>query len=145
MTNRVGEAKNPDPGLAGSGNSEVKVISDFCGLIARLPKGIAAPLAETAGALLLMNKLGLVKIGFQILGLGGEAGAAARGAAATGLWAKALPGVRLIGGVLIADVAIHFAASPAPPASQPDVKRVLGGKKKDPRALNFIQLFFGAC
>src|SRR5260370_21625547 len=100
MTNRVGEAKNPDPGLAGSGNSEVKVISDFFGLIARLPKGIAAPLAETAGALLLMNKLGAVKIGFQILGLGGGAGAAAGGAGATGPRAKGPPGARLGGAPL---------------------------------------------
>ena len=143
LKNIGGALKTLAPGLTAGGITELKVISDFFGLIARLPKGIAAPLAETAGALLLMNKLGVVKIGFQILGLGGEAGAAAGGAAATGLWAKALPGVRLIGGALIADVAIHLAASAAPPASQPDVKRVLGEKKKDPGAFNFIQFFFG--
>jgi hypothetical protein len=50
------------PGMAAGGMSELKIISDFLTWIARLPKGISGPIAEVAGALLVLNKIGVVKI-----------------------------------------------------------------------------------
>jgi hypothetical protein len=106
LKNIGGALGNLAPGLAAGGALELKVISDFLGLVAKLPKGIATPLAEVAGALIILNKLGVVSVGIKILGLGGAGGAAAGGAAAAGLWSKLLPGVRLAGGALVASVIV---------------------------------------
>jgi hypothetical protein len=59
---------NLAPGLTAGGAAEIKVISDFLGWVAKLPKGIAAPLTEAAGALLVMSKMGVLKVGLQIVG-----------------------------------------------------------------------------
>ncbi len=89
---------NLAPGLASGGLLELKVISGFLGLVAKLPKGIAGPLAEVAGALLILNKLGVLKVGVKIVGAavkwltggsieiggGAEAAAAMRAAFTTG-------------------------------------------------------------
>jgi hypothetical protein len=101
------------PGLTSGGALELKVISDFLGFIAKLPPGLAKPLAEVAGALLILNKLGVVSVGFKLLGLGGAGGGiggaasgAAAGAAAGGLWSRILPGARLVGGALVISLII---------------------------------------
>ena len=94
------------PGLAAGGITELKLVSDFFGLIARLPPGLARPLAEVAGALLLLNKLGVISVGLKLLGIGGGAAAAGAGAAGAGLWAALLPGVRLVAGALVATVIV---------------------------------------
>lgn len=108
LLKNIGAAlKTLTPGLTAGGITELRLISDFFAFVAKLPKGIAAPLAETAGALLLLNKLGVVSVGIKLLGLGGKGGAAA-GAAEAGMWGKILPGVRLAGGALIAVVAVDM-------------------------------------
>lgn len=45
------------PGLTVGGATELKVLGDFLSFIAKLPKGLAGPLTETVGALLLLAKL----------------------------------------------------------------------------------------
>jgi hypothetical protein len=87
------------PGLTAGGVTELKVISDFFGLVAKLPPGLAKPLAETAGALLLLNKLGVVKAGVQLTGLGGKGAAAG---AAGGLWGRLFPGAAMTAGGALA-------------------------------------------
>ena len=94
------------PGLTAGGAFELKVISDFFGFVAKLPKGIAAPLAEVAGALLILNKLGVFSVGVKLIGM--DAAAAVAGGGAMGLWGKILPGVRLLGGALVAAVAVEM-------------------------------------
>ncbi len=56
------------PGLTAGGAVELKVISDFLGLVAKLPPAFAKPLTEVAGALLILSKLGVLKVGVQIVG-----------------------------------------------------------------------------
>jgi len=56
------------PGLTSGGALELKVISDFLGLVAKLPPSIAKPLAEVAGAALILSKMGVLKVGLQIVG-----------------------------------------------------------------------------
>jgi hypothetical protein len=114
LKNTGGALKALAPGLTAGGVTELKLLSDFFGWVAKLPPGIAKPLAETAGALLILNKLGVFSVGVKLVGLGstgGGAGAAAAGAgaagAAGGLWSRILPGVRLAGGALLATVAIE--------------------------------------
>jgi phage-related protein len=110
LRNVGGALKALAPGLTSGGAAELRVLSDFFGFIAKLPPAIAKPLAEVAGALLIMNKLGVFSVGIKLIGLGGagaaEGGAAEDAAGAAGLWSRLLPGVRLAGGVLIADVII---------------------------------------
>ena len=101
LKNIGGTLKTLLPGLTAGGMGELSVISGFFGLIAKLPPGLARPIAEVAGALLLLNKLGVIKVGLQLLGLG-----AAEGAGAAGLWGKLLPGVRLAGGALVATIIV---------------------------------------
>lgn len=105
----VGAAlKTLTPGLTSGGQLELKLITGFMNWVAKLPKGIAAPLAEAAGAALILNKLGGGRvISFLLTGsLGGifakggiaaGAEAAAGGAAAGGLLGRLLPGARLLG------------------------------------------------
>ena len=56
------------PGLTSAGSLELRLVSDFLGFLARTPKGIAKPLTETAGALLLLQKTGVLKVGIKIVG-----------------------------------------------------------------------------
>ncbi len=97
LKNIGGALKVLAPGLAAGGITELRVVSDFFGLIAKLPKGIAGPVAELAGALLILNKLGVVSVGLKLLG---------GGAGAAGLWAKLLPGVAMAGGALVATIVV---------------------------------------
>jgi hypothetical protein len=105
LKNIGGALKALAPGLTSGGTAELQAMSGFFGLIAKLPPGLAKPLTEVAGALLIMKKLGVVSVGFKLLGPGAGAAAAAGGA---GLWAKVLPGVRLAGGVLAAAVIVDM-------------------------------------
>jgi hypothetical protein len=93
LQNIGGALKALAPGLTSGGAIELKVISDFFGLVAKLPASFAKPLTEVAGALLIMSKLGVLKVGVQIIGaaakwltggiitLGGDSAAAAMRAA----------------------------------------------------------------
>jgi hypothetical protein len=55
-------------GAATVGTLELKALGDFLNLVAKLPKGWQAPLTEAAGALLLMSKLGVLKVGIKLIG-----------------------------------------------------------------------------
>ena len=63
LKNIGGAMKTLLPGLTAGGIGELNVISGYFGLLAKLPKGIAAPLAVTAGVLLSLQKIGVLKIG----------------------------------------------------------------------------------
>jgi cell wall-associated NlpC family hydrolase len=52
------------PGLAGAGQLELKALTDFFGFVATLPKSVQ----ETLGALLLLSKTGVIKVGVQLAG-----------------------------------------------------------------------------
>jgi hypothetical protein len=56
------------PGLASAGVTELRLVSDFLGFIAKLPPALAKPLLDTAGALLLLQKTGVLKVGLKITG-----------------------------------------------------------------------------
>ena len=58
------------PGLTSGGALEIKAVSAFLGFVAKLPPGLAKPLAEVAGAMLILNKTGVVKVGIKLVGLG---------------------------------------------------------------------------
>jgi hypothetical protein len=62
------------------GTLELQALGDFLHLVANLPKGWQKPLTEFAGAMLLLSKIGVVKVGLKFVGL--EALAAALPAAA---------------------------------------------------------------
>jgi cell wall-associated NlpC family hydrolase len=108
LANIGGALKALAPGLTSGGLLEIKVISDFLGWVAKLPPAIAKPLAEVAGAALILSKMGgggVIKflvtgtLGGIFGGDGGAAGAAEAGGAAS-LWSKLAPGARLVGGTL---------------------------------------------
>jgi len=99
------------PGLTSGGALELKVVSDFLGFVAKLPPVVAKPLAEVAGAALILSKMGGGKvISFLVTGaLGGifgkggvaaAAGGAAQAGGAASLWSRLTPGARLAGGAL---------------------------------------------
>jgi SLT domain-containing protein len=106
LTNLGLALKAMAPGLTAGGAAQLKVMSDFFGLIAKLPSNLAKPLFEVAGALLILNKLGVVSVGIKLLGM--DAAAAVAGGGAAGLWGKILPGVRLLGGALVAVVVVDM-------------------------------------
>jgi hypothetical protein len=56
------------PGLSGAGTLELRLVTDFLGFLARTPKAVAKPLTEVAGALLLLQKTGVLKVGIKIAG-----------------------------------------------------------------------------
>jgi hypothetical protein len=75
------------PGLTSGGALELKVMTSFLNFVAKLPPGLAKPLAEVAGAMLILQKTGVVSVGIKLVGLGAAAsgaGAAAGPAAAAG-------------------------------------------------------------
>ncbi len=84
LKNLGGSLKTMAPGLTSAGILELQTISSFLGLVAKLPPDVSTKLIKIAGALLLLNKIGVVKIGFKIVGLSGANAAAAGGAAAIG-------------------------------------------------------------
>ncbi|HEY2267708.1 MAG TPA: hypothetical protein VGI96_34155, partial [Streptosporangiaceae bacterium] len=47
---------------------ELRLITDFLGFLARTPKAIAKPLVDVAGAALLLQKIGVLKVGIKIVG-----------------------------------------------------------------------------
>jgi SLT domain-containing protein len=112
LKNIGGTLKALAPGLTSGGLTELKVISDFFGLVAKLPPALAKPLADVAGVMLILNKLGVVNVGVKLLGM--DAAAATAGGGAVGLWGKLLPGVRLAGGVLAATVAVAMILKSTP-------------------------------
>jgi phage-related protein len=57
------------PGLTAGGVAEVQIMSNFFAFIAKLPPDLAKPLTEVAASLLILNKLGVVKVGIQLTGL----------------------------------------------------------------------------
>ena len=65
------------------GTLELQALGDFLNLIAGLPKGWQKGLTEAVGALLLLSKLGVVKVGLKLAGWS-LAGSAAEGAAGAG-------------------------------------------------------------
>jgi hypothetical protein len=107
------------PGLTAGAATELNIISGFLGFIAKLPPSIAKPLAEVAGAALILSKMGGGKvISFLvtgtlggIFGRGGVAGSAAQAGGALGLWAKLFPGATVTAaGALGISVLIGVAA-----------------------------------
>ena len=56
------------PGLTAGAVTELNIISKFFEWVAKLPPAIAKPLIETAGALLLLNKLGVINVGVKVVG-----------------------------------------------------------------------------
>jgi hypothetical protein len=68
IKNLGGALKALAPGLTSGGALELKVISDFLGWVAKLPPAFAKPLAEVAGSLLILSKMGVLKVGVQIVG-----------------------------------------------------------------------------
>jgi len=84
------------PGLGPASVAEMNVISGFFGFIAKLPPSLAKPLLEVAGAMLILNKIGVVKVGISLVGTGagaaGSIGAKAAGGAAAGTGAAAAGG-----------------------------------------------------
>jgi hypothetical protein len=100
------------PGLTAGGLGVLKAISDFLGFVAKLPPDLVKPLAEVAGALLILNKIGVVSVGLKLIGM--DAAAAAASGGTVGLWGKMLPGVRLVGGALLATVAIDMVLKNTP-------------------------------
>ena len=56
------------PGLTTGALGELDIMSKFFQWVAKLPPAIAKPLIEVAGALLLLNKLGVFSVGVKIVG-----------------------------------------------------------------------------
>lgn len=104
LKNIGGALKALAPGLTTGGATELNIMSAFFGFIAKLPPGLAKPLGEVAGALLILNKLGVVSTGVKFLGM--DAAKTAAGGGAAGMWGKLLPGVRLAGGTLVAALVV---------------------------------------
>ena len=69
LKNIGGALKALAPGLSAGGTLELKLISDFFGWVAKLPASIAKPLADVAGTLLILNKLGVFSVGVKFVGL----------------------------------------------------------------------------
>jgi Transglycosylase SLT domain len=68
LTNLGGALKALAPGLTSGGTAELKIISDFLGFVAKLPPAFAKPITEVVGSLLILSKLGVLKVGVQIVG-----------------------------------------------------------------------------
>jgi len=96
LKNIGGALKAMAPGLTAGGTAELQVMSQFFALIAKLPPGLAKPLFEVAGAMLIMQKTGVVSVGIKLVGLG--AGAAGAGSAGGAL---AAAGAGIAGGILL--------------------------------------------
>jgi hypothetical protein len=96
LKNIGGALKAMAPGLTAGGTSEIQVMSQFFALVAKLPPGLAKPLFSVAGAMLILNKMGVVTVGIKLVGLG----AAATGAGtAAGPFAAA--GAAIAAGILL--------------------------------------------
>ena len=81
LKNAGGALKVLAPGLSSVGAIELKLVSDFLGVLARTPKSVATPLIDVAGALLLIKKTGIVsgavstvKIGIKVVKVAGAIG-----------------------------------------------------------------------
>jgi hypothetical protein len=51
------------------GTLELQALGDFLSLVADLPKGWQKPLTEFAGAMLLLSKIGVIRVGIKLVGL----------------------------------------------------------------------------
>lgn len=102
LVNIGGALKALAPGLTAGGAIELRLISDFFGFIARLPPSIAKPLAEVAGSLLILNKLGVFSVGVKLGGvIGGKFAETALGKAllAGGATSLILPVALVVGAI----------------------------------------------
>jgi SLT domain-containing protein len=63
-----GALKALAPGLTAGGTGELQVLTGFFSLIAKLPPSFAKPIAEVAGWLLILSKLGVVSVGVKVIG-----------------------------------------------------------------------------
>jgi hypothetical protein len=72
IDNIGGALKALSPGLTTGGALEIQVLSGFLGWIAKLPPSFAKPITEVTGALLLASKLGVLKLGVNIVSTGGK-------------------------------------------------------------------------
>jgi hypothetical protein len=68
LKNIGGTLKALAPGLTAGGITELRLLSDFFGWVAKLPPSVAKPLAEVAGTLLVLNKLGVFSVGVKFVG-----------------------------------------------------------------------------
>jgi len=68
LKNIGGALKALTPGLTTGGVTELNLISGFFAFVAKLPPSLAKPLAEVAGSLLILNKLGVISVGVKIIG-----------------------------------------------------------------------------
>lgn len=68
LKNLGGVLKLLAPGLSGVGQLELKAVTDFLGFVASLPPSLAKPLVEVGGALLVLSKLGVLKVGIKLVG-----------------------------------------------------------------------------
>jgi hypothetical protein len=68
LKNIGGSLKALAPGLTAGGTAELKIVSDFFGWVAKLPPSVAKPLLEVTGALLTLNKLGVLSVGVKFTG-----------------------------------------------------------------------------
>jgi Transglycosylase SLT domain len=68
LKNIGGALKALAPGLTAGGTAELQIIRDFFGLVAKLPASFAKPITEVAGSLLILSKLGVLKVGVQLVG-----------------------------------------------------------------------------
>ena len=84
------------PGLTSGGALELKALTTFLNFVAKLPPGLAKPLAEVAGAMLILQKTGVVTVGIKLTGL--ATGATAAGAAGGPLTAA---GAAIAGGIIL--------------------------------------------
>jgi hypothetical protein len=114
LKNIGGALKALAPGLTAGSTAELQAMSGFFGFVAKLPPALAKPLAEVAGAMLILNKLGVVSVGVKLLGLGGTGAAGAAAGATAGIWSKLLPGVRLVSGALVAAVVVDMVLKNTP-------------------------------
>jgi hypothetical protein len=81
LKNVGGALKALAPGLTAGGLLELQAMSNFLGFVAKLPPGLAKPLAQAAAAMLILQKTGVVSVGIKLVGLG-AAGAGITGPAA---------------------------------------------------------------
>jgi hypothetical protein len=73
LKNIGGALKALAPGIGPASVAELNAFSMFFGLIAKLPPGLAKPLTEVAASLLILNKLGVLKVGLAISAKAGGA------------------------------------------------------------------------
>src|SRR6266702_4149746 len=121
LRNIGGALKALAPGLTSGGVEELKIISGFFAFIAKLPPALAKPLAETAGALLTLKKLG-------VLGGGGGGGVLKFGVKLVGPAVKWLTGGLInLGGGATAGAEIRAAMVSGGAAAAAEIRAAMAG------------------